>query len=612
MALLALGIFMTTVGYKYAWDDQHIEIPLLKSLINPDLYQGDYYVESLRKNFATFLYPLLSRLITVEQIPAAFFLLFLVVRYFLFFWIYKIWLLFAQDRVKAFLCVLTFIFISRVDEFLYKTFSHQEFALALIFAGIYFFFKNRFVLAAVILGAAANFHALYSAFPFFYMCVYLVAAVRREGFKTLLKAVAGFAAASLPFLIWFFSHRWQQTHMDVMDYSDWLSVYHYACPQNFLLPLVPVSKLFSELAIFLNATRKYLILIGFFLLNLFFNERFRSNRKAQAFCWGGFLLLLVCLVFTYIHPHKFFLDLNLTRNTQYLHFILMGYTLLLIIDIIENDKWMWGYCFAVLFVFMKYSGLVSTFAVFTALSILLLRRWVRRPNSPMKWLVILTATVFMVLCISAIIYSYQVIQYKFFVLFNLTLIIILLTLVYLWVGHVRDPRNRTRFIKLFYIIPFVVFFVQYSVYHYERVRLEREGFGFWQMRRSWEDVQKYVQKRTPQDAVILVPFDVFMGGFRIHSEREIVVSERDCGIVGFDFKAAQEWKKRAHQMRIFNIAPTRSPTPAVRKAILRYGADYVVFMRYAAPGDSAILERMYTNMDFVLFKVTLPAPLRSF
>ncbi len=606
IAFISLGIFMITVGYQYAWDDQHIEIPLLKSLINPQLYQGDYYVESLRRNFTSFLYPLLARVITIQQIPAVFFLLFLVVRYFLFYWIYKIWLLFTRDRFKAFLCILVFIFVSRVDEFLYRTFSHQEFALAFIFAGIYYFFKERYFLAAMIFGFATNFHALYSAFPFFYMCVFLLWDMKRTGFKVLIKSVLLFLLFSLPFIAWFISNRAAHASIDVESYKDWLNIYHYACPQNFLLPLVPLSKLFSELAIFLNATRKYLILLGFFLLNLFFNESFKANKKAQGFCVGGFLLLLVALVFTYFYPQKFFLDLNLTRNTQYLHFLLMGYTLILVMDIIEKDRFIWAYCFAVLFVFMKYSGLVSAFAVYAAFSILLIRRWARRPQSLKKWIVIVPAAGLMVACISAIIYSYQVIQYKHFVLLNLTVIIILLTVVYLLLGRIKSEHFRKQFIKLLYLIPLLVFFFQYTVYNRERIDMQKNDFGFWQMRRSWEDVQKYVQQKTPEDAIIFVPYDVFMGGFRIHSERQIVVSERDCGIVGFDFKAALEWMRRSKKMRAFNIAPSHSPTPAVRRAILEYGADYVLFMRYAAPRNSAILERIYTNMDFVLYKVTLP------
>jgi len=55
IALILLAVFLIVSGYHYGWDDQHLEIPLLKHLIDDSLYQGDYYVESLKKNFTSFL-----------------------------------------------------------------------------------------------------------------------------------------------------------------------------------------------------------------------------------------------------------------------------------------------------------------------------------------------------------------------------------------------------------------------------------------------------------------------------------------------------------------------------------------------------------------------------
>ena len=56
IGLLLLGVFLSTNGYMYAWDDQHLEIPLLKSLIDPQLYPNDYYVDGLERNFPSFFY----------------------------------------------------------------------------------------------------------------------------------------------------------------------------------------------------------------------------------------------------------------------------------------------------------------------------------------------------------------------------------------------------------------------------------------------------------------------------------------------------------------------------------------------------------------------------
>ena len=146
IGLILLGIFLATNGYTYGWDDQHLEIPLLKSLIDPQLYPGDYYVASLKKNFISVFYVLLAKFITVDQVPAAYLVLYLISRYFFFFWSYKLWKLLTKEKLTAFLVAVSLILIGRVEEFLYRTFSHQEFALAIIMGGIYFFFQGRFLL----------------------------------------------------------------------------------------------------------------------------------------------------------------------------------------------------------------------------------------------------------------------------------------------------------------------------------------------------------------------------------------------------------------------------------------------------------------------------------
>lgn len=285
IAAVLLLIYLAVNGYKYSWDDQHLEIPLLKSLIDPTLYQGDYYVESLKKNFTSFFYPVLAKLITVEQIPSVYFVLYLVSRYFLLFWTYKIWLHLSQNKFTAICCVLSFIMLIRVDEFLYRTFSHQEFALAIIMAGIYFFLKERFILSALTLGFAANIHALYSLFPFLYIWIYLLWQVRQHGLKTLLGSGMAFTIMCLPFLIWTFNNRIGHAVPPAM-LQDWLTVAIIAAPQNFMFPQaprIPLETLLGDIRIFIYLTQSYLLLAGLFFLNFFALPSFRQNKKYWPF-----------------------------------------------------------------------------------------------------------------------------------------------------------------------------------------------------------------------------------------------------------------------------------------------------------------------------------------
>lgn len=623
LALLLFAIYIGVTGYKYGWDDQHLEIPLLKNLIDPTLYADDYYIESLKQNFSSYFYPILAKLITVEQIPITYLFLFIISRYFLFYWIYKIWLLIADnDRFKAFCCVMVFILMTRVHEFLYKTFSHQEFALAFIFAGIFYFFKERFILSAFILGAAANIHALYSLFPMLFMLSYLAWQIKKHGFKTFFLSGCTFAAAATPFLFWIIQNRLGPTAVNLDTKAvDWMELFILACPQNFFFaefPRIPREHLFSDFNLFYYLTQSYLVLIALFLLNVFFNKDFQKNKKALAFCLSAFGLLILCLIFTYIHPHRFFIDLNLSRNKQFLLFLLMGYTTLLTIQKIEKGSLVTGLIFTVLFTLLKYNNQIITCAVLIMIFVLMIEKIssnIKNAEFPL-WLKILKS-LGVTICLVLIGWSYygiweafQFTEFKFIIRLNFLIICILLLAAY-FLLHLKPLQQSSNFLKWkrgMILIPLSIFLLQYSYFHFRKYQEEHTSFGFWQMQRSWEDMQRYVKLNTPKDTMIMVPYNMEMGGFRILSERKIICSYRDCGIIGFDYQAAVEWYKRVQDIEAFKVALTASTSTAIRNAIVKYHADYIVFMRYAAPTrDNELLQKVYTNESFVLFRV-LPHP----
>lgn len=605
IALILLGVFLATTGYKYAWDDQHVEIPLLKSLIDSQLYVGDYYVESLKRNFSSYFYRILAKFITTEQIPATYFILYLVSRYFLLFWAFKLWDFIAKNKYRAFLIVCTFIYMLRVHEFLYKTFSHQEFALSIIMAGIYFFFKERFILSALLLGLATNIHALYSMFPMTYLGFYLLFSIKKHGFKKLIFSSLIYLIAAAPFIFWVFRiYLISSSDKTVMPTERWLPLFLYACPQNFMLPMVKPAVLLGNLTEFLNATRDYLILIAFFLTNLFFNTYFKNNKKAIIFSVVAFGYLVLCFIFTYLYPNRLALNLNIVRNTQFLFFILGGFTTLLIIENVENKKPIFGLLLAAMFLLLKYYGQIATFASFLILFLLIILYYKdRKINDYLKYTIVTICGSVTILLIWGVIYSFKVIEYKPFILFNLIIAYVSMLIIYLASRRTKDKKKYEALKKILYLIPIVIFFYQYCYYHYTRVVYESADEGYWRMRSSWVDVQQYVKYKTPKDAIILVPYDVPMGGFRIFSERQIVVSERDCGIIGFDFNAAVEWQRRMQDVISFNITPKSSYKDALNKAVVKYKANYIVFMRYAVPHDHPIFKKLYKNQDFVLYQI---------
>ena len=612
IAFIILGIFFLANSYKYGWDDQHLEIPLLKSLIDPQLYAGDYYVESLKKNFTSFFYPILARLISVEQIPSAYFFLYLISRYVLFLFMYKLWKDLSGRIFTGLMCMLVFLLMVRVDEFLYRTFSHQEFALAIIFPAIYYFFKDKFLRASILLGLAANFHALYSVFPTFYVGIYLLWTIKKNGWKALVKCSLAFLGCALPFLIWTFErYSHISTSLPGSVYQNWLSLYLIACPQNFFMIYVSPEVVFQSFDAFFHILQNYVSLVVLFILNISFNARFRENTKAKVFCLAAFGLLAICLVFTNIYPTKFFLDLNLVRNTQFLLFLLTGFTVILLIEAIENNKPFLSFCFGIFFSLLKLGELVFPISAGLMFGVFALRRGLPRKESTRAPSRIVLRIIFIGLGIlNLLFWGWRLVHhfnseaFRVITLVNITLAAFLLGALYFlepWAGRKIPPRI---FKKIYFILPLCLFFFQYTSYHFQQVRAEQNEEGYWRIQRNWEDMQYFVKAHTPKDALLLVPYDMEMGGFRIFSQRKIICCYRDCGIIGFDYNAAVEWQIRLHDIESYKVAMASSFNPAVQKAIYKYGADYIVFMRYAMPPNrDSLLELMYQNTDFSLYKI---------
>ncbi|MBF0385998.1 MAG: hypothetical protein HQL27_09045 [Candidatus Omnitrophica bacterium] len=606
IALILLGIFFIATGYKYGWDDQHLEIPLLKSLIDPSLFRGDYYVESLKKNFTSYFYPLLSRIITVEQIPAAYLFLYIISRYFLFFWIYKLWLFVTKDKLKAFSCVLVFILLTRVDEFLYRTFSHQEFTMIFIFAGIYYFFRERFLLSAALFGIGSNFHVLYCFFPMFYLGVYLLWDIKKHGFKKLMQCCIIFLALASPVILWIAQIK-MQTYgiLPKAIYFNWEQLYQLACPQNFIIRNnLPWALLKSDMQNVFYAAHFYLMVLSIFLLNICCNKFFRKDKKALVFSISAVFLLIVCVVFTYLKPERFFLDLNLTRNAQYLLFLMMGFLTIFIFDITEKESVLTAYCFSILFAFIKFDDIIAFYCALSIIALFGLIRSLKAENRLLRYFFSVVCMIFLGMLVYKVYHNFDVTRYKFPARLFLLIVCTLLTANYFLCRFAKRESVIRMSRKGFVLIPLFVYLVQFGVYHVKRTRAENTEHGFWRMQRSWEDMQRFVKANTDKDSVIFIPYNMEMCGFRILSERKVVVSYRDCGVIGFDYIAALEWKRRIDDVLAFKIDVRENAKVPIQNAILKYGAEYIVFLRYATPhDDNDLLERIYTNTDFALFRV---------
>jgi len=601
IALFLLAVFFATSGYIYGWDDQHIEIPLLKKLINPDLYPNDYYVSALKKDFMSYLYPLLAMVIPINGIPSAYMILFILCRYGLLVFMYKIWFRITRQPITAILCVLMIMVHGRVEEFLYRTFSHQEFSLAFIFAGIYMFYRNRFLAAAVIFGFSANFHAIYSLFPMSYLGLYLILQRR---WRRLFEACAGFLITAIPFLFWtgkkyFISPEGSPQPTT----SEWIPLYQLACPQNFLFLDSQAGVLFKSPAEFWIRAGLFCLILAVTLLHSSSTRRFHKDRKTQVILLGGGLYLGLSFIFSYIIPSRLILDLNLIRNTQYMLFFLWGYLIIFLKELAHRDIRKFFLCLLI-FPFLRFGNYSATLAVLLMGTVLLMP--FQRHYTPKELSRLLLSIPIAFLLIGFLLRDLTVNHYSRLTYNTLILAEILALAVILVYVVIRGRANRATVALIAVSLQLILSGINFIIFHKIYYHVERTGLGFWQLQRNWIDMQHYVRNHTAIDAVILVPYDMEMGGFRIHSERSLVMSYRDCGIIGFDYQAGLEWKKRLDDIRPFRVLATQHIELALFNAIKHYDADYVVFMKYYAPPNSFLSYELYQNEAFSLHKIKRP------
>jgi hypothetical protein len=560
VALLFLIAYLLTNSYIYAWDDQHLEIPLLKHLIDPSLYKGDYYVEGLAHNFSSYLYPILAKFIKVDQIPAAYLVLFLIARYMMFYWVYRLWVLLSGgERWVGAVAVLMFFLMGRTEEFLYRTFSHQEFSYIFMFGGFYYFYRERYLLAAFLFGLGANFHAIYCLFPMLYMLAFLFL-TRQDRWSMVFKTGLVFAVFALPFLSWQIPRSLAGAGVPALPPSEWMPLYLISCQQNFLFWTVPLQEALTNPSFVLMRLEPYLFLLGLYALLCFLEPRLRRDGKTHALVGMGYFMILVSFIFSYIYPSRFVLDLNLLRNEQFIRFMLMGYVTIFACRVTQEGKPWQALLAGIFFFFIGFNG-----ADFFILK--LQKFW---------YVFILFAVLFVCL---------RVLDSR--------------------LKHSGMTNGLLWLRRAFIIVPLLASFGSFCVYHYNYLEQKAHGTGLWQMHRNWVDMQNYVRTHTPKEAVVLTPYDTETGGFRIFSERKVLVCYRDCGIIGFDYKAAVEWHKRIEDIKEFKVFLKGATIEhALVQAIEKYKVDYIVFMNYYQPNTQApFLSKMYQNEVFALYQV---------
>ena len=434
-----------------------------------------------------------------------------------------------------------------------------------------------------------------------YLGLYLLLNIRKYSWKLLLKSSLAFLLPASPVIIWAMLKRFgNPVTPEALAPEHWIPLYYIACPQNFLFDKIPLQHLFHDLRIFLSATQNYWVIIFLCLLNFLHNDQFKKDKKAHAIVLGAGAMFIISFIFSYIFPIRSIVDLNLIRNAQFLLFLLMGYTTTLVLKIVDNEKLLVAVFFSMLFALISLGEVVVGLAILFMTLLLFLKNNIKALLGGMGVFVF------------ALFFTIRSLGLKFFSpVESLGLSALFLTgFLVMRSSKAANPVLRNK--KILVLIPLIVMTFHFLALHHLYNKAVKNGLGYWKIQNDWEDMQRYAKAHTPKNAMILIPNDMEMGGFRILSERKVLVCYRDCGIIGFDLNAALEWVQRLSDIRPFKVflTPGENINSAVLTAIFKYKADYIVFMNYYSPPDNIEgFKKMYKNGSFSLFQIeALPKP----
>ena len=171
-----------------------------------------------------------------------------------------------------------------------------------------------------------------------------------------------------------------------------------------------------------------------------------------------------------------------------------------------------------------------------------------------------------------------------------------------------QTSERMKFSKrqMFSLISFLIFLVLIKVFLPGNIH-ERN------FKRDWIKTQIWAKESCSQETVFITP--PYLMGFRIHSQRGVVVENKDGGVGVFDIKFAFKWWQRMNDLGYKNLAITtldfgpeckRNYNNLDEKELIRlgnkYGADYVVVER---PRELD-LKLVYRNGHFKVYLINVP------
>jgi protein-S-isoprenylcysteine O-methyltransferase Ste14 len=577
--ILPVTVFTVVItGYGFAVGDQAMFIPIIRRILDPSLYPGDYLFQQ-PGNRSSVLLPVVAHLSRVIPLAWVFFIGYMAAMFGLFWTVYRLaCALFGNTDVASIAVLLACI--SRRQDYAVTTqegfFTLQPAAMPFCLMALSFFVEGRYALAAVFNGIAFLLHPIAAMPVLMLLSLYLILNVRRVAWRTVLKALGLFLLIASPLFIMTggsVADRLSAGGLFKIASTEWMDIQYVR--NEYTFPLL-----------WDRASWRHLLSIGtLFAASIFLKITYAGMEgKDHRSLW----IVLVSLIslatahtFGSVIPVGLIFQFHLYRGLYMLMYVAFIYAAFVIWEEYRQSPSAVDRAIVI-----GSAGAIATGDDILTLCAIVgtILLWMRTKVSARLLSQALRA--FGIALSGYIVFRASK---------NLMFLTIIGTPVLLFAA--LEILRRAKAIKWDFVKANRFVFVGLLLMVVATVKIELKGLGitfpFAKPNDPWTQVQYWAAASTPKEAVFIVPPDI--KGFRNFSERTSVGDQKDGGSTSYSESYAKEWARRMKELESYDNFQEGEFLNLAQE----YAASFVV----TRSGQMLSFPKVFENNDFRVYEI---------
>ena len=605
---LLLPLFLLSVaqtiwrGYQFGIGNHSIQISILKHYLDASLYPNDAMLATA-PHFVTFFFMFAAVLVKLfGHIETIFFIFHILTQFLILVAIYYLGTLIFEDGASAVIGVFLMLpskILLGAGLIHWTHLTHTFFVLPYILFSIYFFLKNRYILAYALLGISFNINCQSAAFVFPMFALVSLLQLKERNWRDVTKELGVFFLCASPTLVWLL------VTMGGPLTDEWMEQLR-ARSNHHSFPFTWSKQHYSN----------YLLFVGLGILTWIFalsnsaqtgvstnssgNSIIKNkdmHRKIGLFALTVAIMCTMAVVFAEWIPVKLVLRSQLFRSTKFLTIFILIYASYYIrqswekgiahkiaalgtfLALFFSAYYQWLFVIIALYLILD-ARKISPWALFPVASILVFYLFVPHYELP-------SSLDFNSL--ASLIQTF--LENKF--------IVLILCLFILLKSFGKQPRLEGNLSALsmrwLYWLTIVVTigvmfgYILPSIYKGYHPPLDERG--------NWIKMQVWVKENTPKDALFITP--PYHQSFRIFSERGMVGDWKDGTQQYFHTAYSYDWWERMQDLGGGGRQFDNFNKDQILSVANKYGASYLVFPK----SKKLDLTKVYENQEFTVYKL---------